>query len=66
VKEDHLLQAIEEAIGKMHLLPLGFNEEETHHLFPVLKPFKEVKKPRLLLLLIVPRGGMQYQKLTGL
>ena len=50
VKEDHLLRAIEEAIGKMHLLPLGFNEEETHHLFPVIKPFKEVKKPEVLLL----------------
>jgi len=34
----------------MHLLPKGFDEEETHHLFPVLKPFKEVKKPEALLL----------------
>jgi lipoate-protein ligase A len=34
----------------MHLLPKGFDEEETHHLFPVLKPFKEVRKPEVLLL----------------
>ena len=50
VKEDHLIQAIEEAIQKMDLLPHGFDEEETHHLFPVLKPFIEVKKPKVLLL----------------
>jgi lipoate-protein ligase A len=34
----------------MELLPHGFEEEETHHLFPVLKPFAEVKKPEILLL----------------
>ena len=34
----------------MDLLPEGFSEEETHRLFPVLKPFKEVKKPEVLLL----------------
>jgi lipoate-protein ligase A len=34
----------------MHLLPKGFDEEETHHLFPVLRPFKEVKKPEVLLI----------------
>ena len=47
---DHLVRALDEAIQKMHLLPKGFNEEETHHLFPVLKPFKEVRKPDVLLL----------------
>ncbi len=46
----HLVRALDEAIQKMHLLPKGFNEEETHHLFPVLKPFKEVRKPDVLLL----------------
>lgn len=50
VKEDHLIQALDEAIQKMALLPHGFDEEETHHLFPILKPFKEVKKPEVLLL----------------
>jgi lipoate-protein ligase A len=50
VREDHLIQAIEEAVQKINLLPHGFNEEEAHHLFPVLKPFKEVKKPEVLLL----------------
>src|SRR4030043_226761 len=50
VKEDHLIQAVEEALQKTDLLPFGFGENETHHLFPVLKPFKEVKKPEDLLL----------------
>jgi lipoate-protein ligase A len=50
IRETHLIQAIEEALQKMDLLPEGFSEEETHHLFPVLKPFKEVKKPEALLL----------------
>jgi lipoate-protein ligase A len=50
VKEDHLIQAVEEALQKTELLPFGFGENETHHLFPVLKPFKEVKKPEVLLL----------------
>ena len=50
IREGHLIQAIEEAIQKMDLLPLGFEEEETHHLFPVLKPFREVKRPEVLLL----------------
>ena len=50
VTKNHFIQAIEEAVQKMHLLPHGFNEEETHHLFPVLKPFKEVRKPEVLLL----------------
>ncbi len=30
--------------------PRGFAEEETHHLFRVLRPFGEVKKPEVLLL----------------
>jgi lipoate-protein ligase A len=50
VTQDHFIRAFDEAIQKMHLLPKGFDEEETHHLFPVLKPFKEVKKPEVLLL----------------
>jgi len=50
VKERHLIQAVEEAVQKMDLLPHGFDEEETRHLFPVLKPFKEVRKPGVLLL----------------
>jgi len=50
VKVDHLIQALEEALQKTDLLPFGFGEDETHHLFPVLKPFKEVKKPEVLLL----------------
>jgi lipoate-protein ligase A len=50
IGETHLIRAIEEALQKVALLPEGFSEEETHHLFPVLKPFKEVKKPEALLL----------------
>ncbi len=50
IKETHLIQAIEEALHKMDLLPEGFSEEDTHHVFPVLKPFKEVKNPEALLL----------------
>jgi lipoate-protein ligase A len=50
ITETHLIQAIEEALQKIELLPEGFSEEETHHLFPVLKPFKEVRKPDVLLL----------------
>lgn len=50
IKEGHLIQAVEEAVQKMDLLPNGFNEEETHHLFPVLKTFAEVRKPEVLLL----------------
>ncbi|MCX8118750.1 MAG: DUF116 domain-containing protein [Desulfobacterota bacterium] len=50
VKEEHLIQAIEEALQKKELLPFGFDESETHHLFPVLKPFKEVRRPEVLLL----------------
>jgi lipoate-protein ligase A len=50
IRETHLIQAIEEALQKIDLLPEGFSEEETHHLFPVLKPFKEVRSPEVLLL----------------
>jgi lipoate---protein ligase len=50
VKEDHLFQAVREALEKADLLPHGFDEEETHHLFPVLKPFGKIKKPEILLL----------------
>lgn len=50
ITEDHFIRALDEAIQKMHLLPKGFDEEETHHLFPVLKPFKEVRRPEVLLL----------------
>ncbi len=50
IQENHLIQAIEEALQKMDLLPCGFDEEDTHHLFPVLKPFQEVRKPEVLLL----------------
>jgi lipoate-protein ligase A len=50
VKEDHFIQTLEEALQKTELLPFGFDESETYHLFPVLKPFKEVKKPEVLLL----------------
>ncbi len=50
VKEDHLIQALREALQKKDLLSFGFNEGETHRLFPVLKPFKEVKRPEVLLL----------------
>ncbi|NWF92902.1 MAG: DUF116 domain-containing protein [Syntrophaceae bacterium] len=50
IEEGHLIQAIEEAIQKIDLLPHGFDGEETHHLFPVLKPFKEIRRPEVLLL----------------
>lgn len=50
VKSDHLLQVIIEAAQKIDLLPHGFDEEETRHLFPVLKRFEEVKRPQVLLL----------------
>jgi len=50
VRERHFIQAIEEAVQKMDLLPHGFDEEDTHRLFPVLKRFGEVRKPEVLLL----------------
>ena len=43
VKEGHFIQAIEEALQKTSLLSHGFDEEETHLLFPVFKPFQEVR-----------------------
>jgi len=46
----HFIQAVREAVEKLDLLSYGFDEEETHHLFPVLKPFPEVRKPEVLLL----------------
>jgi lipoate-protein ligase A len=49
-KPNHFIQAIEEALQKMDLIPHGFDEEETHHLYPVIKPFDQVKKPEVLLL----------------
>ncbi len=50
VREDHFIQALEEALQKADLFPFGFDESETYHLFPVLKPFREVKRPEVLLL----------------
>ena len=50
INEGHFIHAIEEAVEKMDLLPHGFDEEETHRLFPVLKPFKEIRRPEVLLL----------------
>ncbi|MFB3884794.1 MAG: DUF116 domain-containing protein [Thermodesulfobacteriota bacterium] len=50
IHESHFIRAIEEAVGKMDLLPHGFDEEETHHLFSVSKPFKEIRRPEVLLL----------------
>jgi lipoate-protein ligase A len=50
VSKDHLITSIAEAIQKIDLLPWGFDAEGTHHLFPVLKPFREVRKPDVLLL----------------
>jgi lipoate-protein ligase A len=50
VKEANLVQAVSEAIRKMDLLPFGFDEEDTSHLFPVLKAFAEVREPKVLLL----------------
>jgi lipoate-protein ligase A len=50
ISETHLIQAIVEALEKVDLLQEGFSEEEIHHLFPVLKPFKEVRNPEVLLL----------------
>jgi lipoate-protein ligase A len=50
VGESHIIQAIREAVEKTDLLPHGFEEEETHHLFPVLKPFQGIRNPEVLLL----------------
>jgi lipoate-protein ligase A len=50
VSQDHLITSMEEAVQKIDLLPRGFDAEATHHLYPVLKPFREVRKPDILLL----------------
>jgi lipoate-protein ligase A len=50
INESHFIRAIEEAVEKMDLLPHGFDEEETHHLFSVSKPFREIRRPEVLLL----------------
>jgi lipoate---protein ligase len=50
IRPEQIIKAIEEAIEKIELLPFGFDEEATHHLFAVLKPFREVTKPDVLLL----------------
>jgi len=66
VKENHLIQAIEEAVQKVNLLPHGFNEEDTHHLFRVLKPFKEVRRPEVLLLPYCSKEiGCLYRNQSG-
>lgn len=65
VKKEHLIQALEEALQKLDLLPLGFHEGETHLLFPVVKPFLEVKKPEVLLLPYCSKQlecDLRYQK----
>ena len=50
IREADLIQAIGESLQKMDLLPHGFDEEETHHLFPVVKPFGKIRRPEVLLL----------------
>ncbi len=66
VKADHLIRAIEEALQKIDLLPHGFDEEETHHLFPVLKPFKEIRRPEVLLLpYCAKEANCFYRNLEG-
>jgi lipoate-protein ligase A len=50
VKENHFIQALQEALQKADLFPFGFDESDTYHLFPVLKAFKEIKRPEVLLL----------------
>lgn len=66
VKEDHLIQSIKEALYKISLLPQGFSEEETQHLFPVLKPFKEIRKPEILLLpYCAKKLNCSYRNLKG-
>ena len=50
IRDTDLIQAIGESLQKMDLLPHGFDEEETHHLFPVVKTFGKVRRPEILLL----------------
>jgi lipoate-protein ligase A len=66
VKEIHFIQAIQEAVQKMDLLPYGFNEEETHNLFSVINHYKEVKKPEILLLPYCAKEiDCEYRNLKG-
>ena len=50
VGEEHFIRVIGEALQKLDLLPHGFDEEGTRRLFPIMKPFREVRRPRVLLL----------------
>lgn len=50
INKNHLIRAIEEAIQKIDLLPYGFDAEATHDLFPILYPFRDVRRPDVLLL----------------
>jgi lipoate-protein ligase A len=66
VKEIHFIQAIKEAIQKRDLLSYGIEEEETHNLFSVLKHFREVKKPEILLLPYCSKEvGCDYRNRKG-
>ncbi len=66
VKEIHFIQAIKEAVRKMDLLPYGFDEEETHNLFSILKHFREVKNPEILLLPYCAKEiDCEYRNLKG-
>ena len=66
INESHFIHAIEEAVEKMDLLPHGFDEEETHRLFPVLKPFKEIRRPEVLLLpYCAKEANCFYRNLEG-
>jgi lipoate---protein ligase len=66
VTESHLIQAVQEAVQKGDLLRHGFDEEETHHLFPVLKRFDEVRKPEVLLLPYCAKElGCSYRNRPG-
>lgn len=65
VRKEHFVQVLGEALQKLDLLPLGFQEGETHLLFPVIKPILEVKKPEVLLLPYCAKEldcDLRYQK----
>lgn len=49
-EQNHFIQALQEAIQKIDLIAFGFDEEDTNNLFPVIKPFSNVKRPEVLLL----------------
>jgi lipoate-protein ligase A len=50
----------------MDLLPYGFDEEETHNLFSILKHFREVKNPEILLLPYCAKEiDCEYRNLKG-